>query len=467
MSIRRPSITLNKLGSDENSYLPSYHPIETIAVVTSGEICPGVSSAISYLIQYYHDFDETIDIILYKNGYKGLLKEDFLVVDEHIRDHAYTLEKLGGSPCGSSLVRLSETEDCLKAGLIEAGETAVRVACDNLKKDNIQVLHVIGGGDGMDVVLDLQDKLLKDGYPLQVIAFPTAISNDVYPISQSIGAWTAAEQGAKFFRNIVFEHSSNPRMLVIHEIKGRSSGWLAAATAVKYQNYVDTLPTCIMTRDQLSIHGLYVPEVAIDISREAERLKVLMDKNNCCNLFISEGAGLRDIIQFKEDNGEDVQRDCFGHPNLDSIDPCRWFGEVFAKLIGASKVMIQNSSYYARTAAANQDDCRLIRSSVELALKTAVEGGSGMIGLDEQNRGLLGNIELTRVGSGKRMNTNEKFFTCLMEDIIQVKRRSMMSWSRSRTLSTDKSLSTDVSISDVVASDNPAYPITTHSASID
>ena len=36
-----------------------------------------------------------------------------------------------------------------------------------------------------------------------VIGLPKTIDNDVFPIRQSLGAWTAAEQGAKFFENVV------------------------------------------------------------------------------------------------------------------------------------------------------------------------------------------------------------------------------------------------------------------------
>ena len=36
----------------------------------------------------------------------------------------------------------------------------------------------------------------KEGYALQVIGLPKTIDNDVFPITQSLGAWTAAEQGA-------------------------------------------------------------------------------------------------------------------------------------------------------------------------------------------------------------------------------------------------------------------------------
>jgi len=417
--IRRPSLTLG-----EPDCLQTYHPLQKVAVLTCGEICPGISSVIGYLIQYYHDYDPSIEIILYKHGFKGLLLKDYVNVDDSIRSKAYTLEKLGGSPCGSSEVRLSEPEDCLKAGLISEGDRPIKLASENIKYNDVQVLHILGGGEGVTSAMAIQESLRREGYELQVIVFPMSVLNDVYSVSQSIGAWTAAVQGANYFRNIVYEHSSSPKMLIIHECKGWDSGWLTAATALKYQNYVDKQSTCVMTKDQLSIHGLYIPEVPLNIEKEASRLKGILDEHNCCNIFLSEGAAVRDIIDYNEDNGIEVERDCFGLPRLEAISPSRWFGEVFAKMIGAHKVMIQNSTYYARASPANEDDNRLARTSAELALKFALEGGSGMIGRDESEFCELTLIELTRVGVGKSFDTDTLFYTATLEDIGQIKRRS-------------------------------------------
>ena len=68
-----------------------------------------------------------------------------------------------------------------------------------------------------------------------MIGLPKTVDNDVYPIRQSLGAWTAAEQGARFFANVVAEHGANPRMLIVHEVMGRNCGWLTAATARSYR----------------------------------------------------------------------------------------------------------------------------------------------------------------------------------------------------------------------------------------
>ena len=71
---------------------------------------------------------------------------------------------------------------------------------------------------------------------MQVIGLPKTIDNDVFPIHQTLGAWTAAEEGAKFFENVINENTTSDRQLIIHEIMGRNCGWLTAATAFEYRN---------------------------------------------------------------------------------------------------------------------------------------------------------------------------------------------------------------------------------------
>src|SRR4029453_19424007 len=78
---------------------------------------------------------------------------------------------------------------------------------------------------------DLPNYLAGQGYDLTVVGLPKTIDNDILPIRQSLGAVTAAEQGAIFFENIINEATASPRTLLIHEVMGRNCGWLTAATA--------------------------------------------------------------------------------------------------------------------------------------------------------------------------------------------------------------------------------------------
>ena len=75
----------------------------------------------------------------------------------------------------------------------------------------------------------------KNNYNLTVVGLPKTIDNDIYPIKQTLGGWTAAEQGAIFFENIINENTTSEKQLIIHEIMGRNCGWLTAATALKYR----------------------------------------------------------------------------------------------------------------------------------------------------------------------------------------------------------------------------------------
>merc|ERR1712060_690715 len=128
--------------------------------------------------------------------------------------------------------------------------------------DGVEVLHTVGGDDTNIAAADLSEFLLGHNYKLSVIGMPKTIDNDVFPIKQSLGAWTAAEQGAIFFENVVNEATANPRMMIVHEVMGRDCGYLTAATAQKYRQRLHqrlVLPQLGVTHRRFDIHAVYLP----------------------------------------------------------------------------------------------------------------------------------------------------------------------------------------------------------------
>jgi hypothetical protein len=109
-----------------------------------------------------------------------------------------------------------------------------------------------------------------------------------------------------------------------------------------------------------------------------------MDAQDCVNLFISEGAGVSEIVAAMEAAGEEVPRDAFGHVHLDKINPGQWFAKQFAAELGADKVLVQKSGYFSRSAAANAADLALIRQCTNYAVDAALRGESGVVGQDEE-----------------------------------------------------------------------------------
>jgi pyrophosphate--fructose-6-phosphate 1-phosphotransferase len=397
-------------------------PVKTVAILTAGGLAPCLSSAIGGLIERYTELYPDINILCYGGGYKGLLQGDSISIDAAKRAEASVLHKHGGSPIGNSRVKLTNVEDCLKRGLVKEGEDPLQVAAEQLTRDHVDVLHTIGGDDTNTTAADLAAYLAKNDYPLTVVGLPKTIDNDVFPIAQSLGAWTAAEQGACYFENVVAEHNANPRMLIIHEVMGRNCGWLTAATAKAYRERLDNLDwaeglgLCAMRKD---VHAVFIPEMEVDIAAEAARLKEIMDTHDNVNIFISEGAGVETIVREMEATGETVPRDAFGHVKLDAVNPGKWFGQQFAKMLGAEKVLVQKSGYFARAAPANPDDLRLSKSCTDLAVDCAVSRTSGVIGHDEDQRGILRAIEFPRIAGGKPFEIASPWFAELLEAIGQ------------------------------------------------
>jgi len=330
------------------------HHVKRVAILTAGGLAPCLSAAIGSLLSGYQKMAPGVEILFYKYGYQGLLLGQSIDANAMIYAKSHLLSGFGGSPIGNSRVKLTNQADCVKKGLIQAGDNALEVAANRLKKDQIDVLHVIGGDDTNTTAADLARYLGEKGYSLQVVGLPKTIDNDIHPIQQTLGAHTAAVQGARFFSNIVSEQSANPNMLIVHEVMGRHSGWLTYETARQYGNMLsqrEFLPEIGFKKELYAIHGLYVPEVAIDIESEAIRLQAIMQEQGSVNIFVSEGAGVHEIVEQAEKRGELVPRDAFGHVKLDAINPGKWFGDQFGKMIGVSKVLVQKSGYFSRSAA--------------------------------------------------------------------------------------------------------------------
>ncbi|ACV09088.1 pyrophosphate--fructose-6-phosphate 1-phosphotransferase [Jonesia denitrificans] len=396
--------------------------VRRVALLTAGGFAPCLSSAVGGLIERYTEISPEVEIIAYQYGYHGLLTGNKIVIDDEVRKNAGILHRFGGSPIGNSRVKLTNVDDCVKRGLVKEGENPLTVAAQQLKTDGVDVLHTIGGDDTNTTAADLAAYLKENDYDLTVVGLPKTIDNDVIPIRQSLGAWTAAEEGAGFAANIIGEHRSGPRMLIVHEVMGRHCGWLTAATALEYRKWLDTqefVPGIGLSKERWDIHAVFVPERHIDIDAEAARLRTVMDEVGNVNIFLSEGAGLHEIIEQLESSGQEVERDPFGHVKLDKVNPGQWFAQQFAERLGAEKVMVQKSGYYSRAARANAEDLRLIKSMTDLAVECALRGESGVIGHDEENGDRLTAIAFPRIAGGKAFDVNQEWFTTLLKEIGQ------------------------------------------------
>ncbi len=391
-----------------------------IGILTAGGIAPCLSASIGRLISNYAKYDNEISIIAYLHGYKGLLTGKSILINHATIENVEVMYEYGGSPIGNSRVKLTNIEDCINNGYIEYGQIPLKVAADQLVQDGIDILHTIGGDDTNTSAGELVSFLSEHNYKLTVVGLPKTIDNDVYPIKQTLGAWTAAEQGAIFFENIINENTTSTRQLIIHEIMGRNCGWLTAATAYEYRKRLEKrkfLPSILIERKRWDIDAIYIPEIDFDIDIEIKRLKKRMDEKDCINIFFSEGAGVNNIISEMKKRNKKIRYDAFGHVRLDEINPGQWFANQFADKINADKVLVQKSGYFSRSAKSNKRDLDLIFQTADLAVKNALNGISGVIGMDENNNNELSCIDFIKIKGNKPFDYRKEWFQSMLNDI--------------------------------------------------
>ncbi|MBT3418097.1 MAG: pyrophosphate--fructose-6-phosphate 1-phosphotransferase [Flavobacteriales bacterium] len=395
-----------------------------VAFLTSGGIAPCLSSSIGRLSENYLNNYPDAEIIGYLNGYKGLLMGNSISFPKSLVNNTDKFHQFGGSPIGNSRVKLTNIEDCIDKGYIQKGEIPLEVAAAQLVRDGVTILHTIGGDDTNTTAADLSNYLKENNYNLTVVGLPKTVDNDVFPIYQTLGAWTAAEQGAIFFENIANENTTSDRQLIIHEVMGRHCGWLTAATALEYRNRLDNfnfIPEIGLRREKWEVHSIFIPEKEIDFDSECERLNKIMDKYDCVNVFLSEGAGLETIVKETEKEGGKVLRDAFGHVRLDDLNPGQWFAKKLAEKLKANKVLVQKSGYFGRSSKSNKKDLDLIFAVADKAVESAVNKISGVVGWDEDDNNNLNCIDFNRIKGGKPFDITQEWYTNMMNEIHDIK----------------------------------------------
>ena len=392
-----------------------------IAFLTSGGNAPCLFATIGRLLYNYNNLDN-VQLIGYKNGFSGLLKGEsveFLSLDFNSNNFSI-FYNYGGSPIGNSRVKLTNKEDCLDRNLINKGQDPLEVAANQLIRDKIDILHTIGGDDTNTTARDLCNFIKSKGLDITIVGIPKTIDNDIFPIKRSLGAYTAADSGARYFENIVNENNMSESHLIIHEVMGRNSGWLAAKTADFYYQRLEEKDKELKESEILSfydykrfhIHGLYIPEEAICFDDEIVRLKNIIEKIGCLNIFVSEGAFIKEISKELELGGNSVRKDAFGHIKLDSIDTGKWLSKIISKNIEIDRVLIQKSGYFSRSSSPNKNDLDYIFKVCDFAFTQAINAISGLAGEDERTN-QLECISFDDIKGDKKLDTKSDWFSKL------------------------------------------------------
>jgi 6-phosphofructokinase 1 len=188
------------------------------AIVTSGGIAPGLNRVIHSIVQRHYnvygcDINAGGAVYGVYDGISGLVADNLdmepLVpyATESYLDH-------GGSMLGS--------RRHFKAGLEEQARQVVQ----NLRKERINILYVIGG-DGSLRAANAVAKLVPD---ISIIGVPKTMDNDILWVAQSFGFSTSVEKATEIIRTLQTEAQSTRRVGIV-ELFGAESGFVAANAA--------------------------------------------------------------------------------------------------------------------------------------------------------------------------------------------------------------------------------------------
>src|SRR5471030_2985708 len=192
--------------------------MKRIAVLTSGGDSPGMNPAIRSITRT--GLNKGLEIVGIRNGYQGLLDDEFMDLDNHIVS--------GRVRDAGTFLQTSRCPEFVK-------EEGQRRALDILADHRIDGLVVIGG----DGSLNGARALHRFGLP--VIGLPGTIDNDIFGTDMGIGVDTALNTIISLVDMIRATAASHRRCFVV-EVMGRGSGYLALMATISTGSQVAVIP---------------------------------------------------------------------------------------------------------------------------------------------------------------------------------------------------------------------------------
>jgi ATP-dependent phosphofructokinase / diphosphate-dependent phosphofructokinase len=253
-----------------------------IGVLTGGGDCPGLNAVIRAIVRKgsFHYGDEFVGFL---EGWRGLVEDKTMPLD---------LSTVAGIlPRGGTILRTSRTNPSKHSGGLQR-------CTENLKKHNCDALIAIGGDDTLSVA----QKLFQNG--VKVVGVPKTIDNDLAGTDFTFGFDTAVNVATEMIDRVHTTAEAHNRVIVV-EVMGRDSGWIAAYSGIGGGADV-----------------ILVPEVPFDIEQVAELIRQRHARGRYFSIVVAaEGAKFAGGAEMIEGAPvlQDIGRDEFGHLRLGGI----------------------------------------------------------------------------------------------------------------------------------------------------
>ena len=234
-----------------------------------------------------------------KNGILGALREELIDTSKESKKFIESLKYRPGGVFGSCRYKLKSIEENLKEykRLIEV-----------FQAHNIGYFFYNGGNDSADTALKISQISNKLNYPLQCIAIPKTVDNDLAVTDCCPGFGSVAKyvvtSTIEAALDVESMHESSTKVFIL-EVMGRHAGWIAGSSCLAQDSHPG------------APHIILLPEVSFNQRKFLSKVKDTMKKNGFCVIVASEGI--------KDSTGkfiaESDSKDAFGHSQLGGVAP--------------------------------------------------------------------------------------------------------------------------------------------------
>ena len=270
--------------------------IKKIALLTGGGDCPGLNAVIRAVTKTAI-LNYGIEVIGYKFGYRGLYNNDFVPL---------TLDSVSGILSKGGTILYSSNKDNLFDYLVEENGVKVKkdvsdVAVENLKKEGVDVLVVIGGDGTLTSARDFARKGVK------VIGVPKTIDNDLASTDVTFGFNTAIDVATESLDRLHTTAKSHHRVMIC-EVMGRGAGWIALESGIAGAANI-----------------ILLPEIPYDINKIVEKVKEREEEGRLYSIIVvAEGAKPKDgdvvVAKIVEDSPDPIRLGGIGNKLADDLE---------------------------------------------------------------------------------------------------------------------------------------------------
>ena len=320
-----------------------------------------------------------------KNGILGALKEELIDTSKESLSAINSLKTTPGGVFGSCRVKLKSLDENKKEYMR---------LIDVFKAHDIGYFFYNGGNDSADTAYKVSQISKKLGYPINCIAIPKTVDNDLAVTDCCPGFGSAAKYIATSTMEASLDVASmceTSTKVFILEVMGRHAGWMAASSALARTSKNDPP------------HIILLPEVVFNQSKFLDEIRKCVKKNGYCVIVASEGV--------KNSKGkflaESDTKDAFGHTQLGGVAP--YLGSMISK-----KLKLKNhwavSDYLQRSARhiASQTDLLHAEAVGIHAVKYAVKGMNGVMPVIVRGKGKKYSWKISPISLSKIANVEKK-----------------------------------------------------------